>query len=73
MRLLSMLATFKCDASEARSPAAYAVVSAARLLRLGPTSRKRTTSSALNTTGSFCNSREYAIRSGSSARRGVTP
>ena len=39
-----MSATFTPAASEARRPAAYAVVSAARALRLGTASRKRTTS-----------------------------
>jgi hypothetical protein len=43
--------------SDAHNPAAYAVVNAARHFRLGTASRKRTTSSELSTTGSFCGSR----------------
>jgi hypothetical protein len=39
--------------SATRSPAAWTVVRAARLLRLGIASRKRTTSSTLSTTGSL--------------------
>jgi hypothetical protein len=73
MRLLSMLATLMPAASEARSPAAYAVVSAARVLRLGTASRKRTTSSAPSTTGSLRGVRAYGIRSGRSACLSVTP
>ena len=73
MRLLSMLATLRHAASEARNPAAYAVVSAARDFRLGTASRKRTTSSAPSTTGNFCGSRAYGIRSGRSDCLSVTP
>jgi hypothetical protein len=46
------------------------VVRAARDFTRGTASRKRTTSSALSTTGSFCGSRACAIRSGKSGREG---
>src|SRR4051812_45357803 len=60
-------------ASDARNPAAYAVVSAARAFRPGTASRKATTSSALSTTGSLRGVRAYGIRSGRSACLSVTP
>ena len=50
-RPLSLSATLRLVTSETRSPAAKAVVSAARAFRLGTDSRNRTTSSALSTTG----------------------
>jgi hypothetical protein len=68
-----MLATLIPAASEARRPAAYAVVSAARAFRLGTASRKRTTSSAPSTTGNLRDVRAYGIRSGRSACLSVTP
>src|SRR3954447_9444757 len=68
-----MSATLIPAASDARSPAAYAVVSAARAFRPGTASRKATTSSALSTTGSLRRVRAYGIRSGRSACLSVTP
>jgi hypothetical protein len=53
IRWLSLSAIFKRTTSDTRSPAALDLVSAVRLLRLGIASRKRTTSSALSTTGSL--------------------
>jgi hypothetical protein len=57
IRTLSISAIFRPTASDALSPAAYAVVSAARVFRLGTASRNRTTSSAFSTTGSLRDSR----------------
>src|SRR4051795_10410427 len=73
IRPLSMSATLIPAASDARSPAAYAVVSAARAFRPGTALRKATTSSALSTTGSLRGVRAYGIRSGRSACLSVTP
>src|SRR5215470_4697652 len=53
MRLESMSETFSDTTSETRNPAPYATLSAALYLMPGAASRKRATSSGLNTTGAL--------------------
>jgi len=72
MRWLSMSVTFKCVASDTRSPAAYAVIKMVLCLVLSMQSRKCMTSSGLRTTGSLDGFFGIAISSGAQFCLNVT-